>query len=117
MARVLLIEDDEDLLATLTQQLENAGHSVLPAPGGTVALTIAKSSPVDVVVTDVIMRTGEGIETLRTLKGLYPDMPVIAMSGNPAYLESMKSLGAAAILRKPFRFERLLAEIESATNC
>ncbi len=113
MKRILLIEDDSELLAILAHQLEKAGYTVVSAAGGVAGLGILKSTEIDIVVTDVIMRSGEGVETLRTMKLHYPDLPVIAMSGNPAYLETMKSLGAVAVLRKPFRTERLLTVIQN----
>lgn len=107
MVYILLIDDDEDFRSELKLSLEKSGHGVIDAGGGNEGLTLFTEQPVDVVITDVIMDEGEGIETMRQLHRLAPELPVIAISGNLSYLKSMEKLGAAFWLLKPFPIREL----------
>lgn len=107
MVFVLLIEDDADLLAEMKLGLEKAGHTVEGAASGDKGIALFDRQPIDVVITDVIMDDGEGIETLRQLRDRVPDFPIIAISGNPFYLKNMKMLGATIGLLKPFSIKAL----------
>jgi len=111
MASVLLIEDDDLLSTTLKMGLEKAGHTVTTASGGIEGLKLIKSQKVDVVVTDIIMKDGEGMETLGWIEKSRPGTPVIGISGHHQYLDSFEKLGAAATLKKPFKIEKLVKTI------
>ncbi|MDA0306833.1 MAG: response regulator [Proteobacteria bacterium] len=102
-----MIDDNADYRAELKLSLEKSGHVVRAAAGGNEGLALFAEQPVDVVITDVIMDEGEGVETMRQLHRLAPGLPVIAISGNPSYLKSMEKLGAFSWLLKPFSFKEL----------
>jgi len=116
MALVLLIDDDDQILTTLKMGLEKAGHVVTKASGGIEGLKLIKSQQVDVVVTDIIMKDGEGMETLRWIKENSPGIPVIGISGYFQYLDSFKKLGGVATLKKPFKIEKLIETIREVTR-
>ena len=119
MAFVLLVDDDDQFRNMLQSMLERLGHSVAIARNGNEALVrYAERSP-DLVITDLIMPDKEGLELIRELRQQSRDLPIIAMSGGgrtkPAiYLKMAGSLGARAVLTKPFTFRQLTAAISDA---
>ncbi len=113
MASILLIEDDWVLRSYLCQILEMFGHSVTEASGGRAGLREIKNNPPpDLVITDIVMAEGEGIETVREIQKLVPGQPVIAISAHPEYLESISRLGATRTLLKPFGIEAFCALVD-----
>ena len=107
MTRILLIEDEDDLRGLIRAHLAALGHTVDEAPNGKVGVARFRSSPPDLVITDLVMPEMEGLETIRVLKRTDPAVKIIAMSGggaNPAgsYLRVAEHLGASAVLAKPF---------------
>ena len=113
---VLLIEDDKELRTTIMNGLKRSGYSVATASGGVDGLKLLKTQQFDVVVTDVVMHGGEGIETLGWIKQSNPDIPVIGISGHSQYLGNFKKLGASATLKKPFTIEDLVKTIREVTH-
>jgi DNA-binding response OmpR family regulator len=110
---VLLIEDDPLLLGALQRTFSAAGARVLPAANGAEGMKHFGASSPDVVVTDIIMPEAEGLETILAMKGVRPDVPILAISGGgrtPAgdFLAVARGLGADAALAKPFRSQQLL---------
>jgi len=117
MASILLVEDDEHLRPMLKLVLERAGHQVQEAGNGNEALEIYNRHPADLVVTDLVMPDKEGLETIRELRRIDPDVKIIAMSGGGRtgiknYLEMAKSFGADHILAKPFSNQEILDSIQ-----
>ena len=118
MARILIIDDDETILATLAQLLATTGHSVVTADDGLAAEKIFRAEPFEVILTDIFMPNREGLETVIKLRREFPNVAVIAMSGGTAasrnFLEIAARLGAHRILEKPFTVQQLNAAIGSA---
>lgn len=116
MIRVLLVDDDESLRKMLKLSLVRMGHVVDEAGTGTEALRLCETEPPDLVVTDIIMPDKEGLETIVTIRQLYPELRIIAMSGGGRansidYLKIARRLGAMHTLEKPFSYEQLNAAI------
>jgi CheY-like chemotaxis protein len=116
MPLILVIEDDSSLRRTLVRMLLIAGHEVIEAANGRIALEKMAERPADLVLTDLIMPEMEGIETIRALLRDHPSLPIIAMSGGPrhsseSYLRMAEKLGARKTLAKPFEPRELLASI------
>lgn len=110
MARILVIDDDAALLASLDYALTAAGHSVATAPDGEKAGPMFRAEPFDLIITDMIMPDREGIETIMALHRDFPRVGVIAMSGglrSRNYLNAAKHLGAHRVLTKPFTAAQL----------
>lgn len=110
MARILLIDDDEQVRLTLAQFLETDGHLVLTARDGEEGLGVFRRERVDLVVTDIVMPRKEGIETIIELRTMRPDLKIIAMSGgglaeSAPYLDFAQQFGADAVLDKPVRMD------------
>lgn len=115
MANILVIDDDELLLYTVSEMLEEEGHTVSVACDGDAGLILLQDGCFDLVITDIIMPKKEGIETIHEISELYPGLPIVAISGGSrmgrldSYLPTAKALGASRTLAKPFRLEELLA--------
>jgi DNA-binding response OmpR family regulator len=113
--KILLIEDDMVLLKSMAAQLIQAGATVTVALDGAAGLSqFAKAQP-DLVITDIIMPEKEGIETIMAIRGLKPDVAILAISGGgrvgaAEFLNLAVNLGADAAMVKPFRSEDLIAK-------
>jgi DNA-binding NtrC family response regulator len=120
MARILIIDDDEDVRAVVSGVLESAGHEVVHASNGAQGIALQRESRAELVITDILMPDKEGIETIRDLKQEFPTLRIIAMSGagrllgTTNHLFTAKELGANAILRKPFGPSTLLESVREA---
>ncbi len=118
MARILVIDDEEDLRVLVRQALESDGHEVIPAANGAEGLALQRKRPADLVITDIFMPEADGIETIHRLKKDFPRVKVIAMSGggrSSSMFDSVRTtasaLGIDAFLRKPFDFSTLLQSV------
>jgi DNA-binding response OmpR family regulator len=112
MKRILLIEDEEGLRAMVRISLQRMGYAVTEARDGKEAIDLFKNEQVDLVLTDLMMPGKEGLETIRELRKVRPDLKIIAMSGGGRTgsmdsLKMAKALGAAAVISKPFSFDDL----------
>ena len=117
MARILVIDDEELVRFTLKQALQKAGHEVVEAADGNDGIAVCRQSPVDLIITDIIMPEKEGIETIVELRRDDPDLKIIAISsggrtGTTDYLELAQKLGARQVLRKPFGRQELLEAVQ-----
>jgi CheY-like chemotaxis protein len=113
-ACVLVADDDAGMRGWLREALETAGYDVLEAANGKRAVELLKRERVDLVITDLAMPEQEGMETIRLLKGEYPELKIIAISGafGGTFLEIAKLLGAGAALLKPIQLDNLLNTVK-----
>lgn len=109
-ARIVIADDDHGVRAFLRNVLEGAGYQVAEAEDGFAAMQILRSSPAEILVTDLVMPGQEGIETIRDARRAWPDLKIIAISGAfyGQFLRTAEMLGARAVLQKPIRPEDLL---------
>ena len=113
-AAILVVDDEEAVRKLLRDVLSSAGFDVLEASNGTHAIRICNCSPVDLVVTDLMMRETEGIETIQAIRRILPRVPVIAMSGFwGGYIQAARYFGANAIFRKPLDIDEFLDAVRS----
>lgn len=118
MTRVLLVDDEALIREAYAELLVDHGYHVTTARDGVDALSVARESSPDVVVTDVLMPESDGFDLITELKGVLPEVPVIAISGGGrmhagGYLQMASMLGAVAVLTKPIRIGDLLRALES----
>ncbi len=116
MARILVIDDEDELRTMLRQMLEHAGHEVSEAVNGAVGIEIYERDKPDLIITDIIMPEKEGVETIIALRRANPELPIIAISGGGRldatdFLSMAKKLGARHTLTKPFRRDQLLEAV------
>jgi CheY-like chemotaxis protein len=120
MARILVVDDDPLIQATLPLALLEHGHEVVQALDGKQALNQMRRQAIDLVIADVLMPEVDGLELLRAVQKELPQVPVIAMSGGSSrlpgadVLQLARLLGARAVLAKPFTEEDLLTAIRTA---
>jgi len=117
MARILVIDDEPNILMMLKRMLEKAGYDVDIAVNGEEGLALFKKFPADLIITDIVMPEKEGLETIRELKKEYPNVKIIAISGggridSREYLESARLFGAEKIFKKPFRQKEMVAAVK-----
>ena len=117
MARILVIDDDPDTRAMLEQILKSAGYEVILAADGREGVLRHRTSPADLVITDLYMPIQDGMETIRELRLRFPRVAIIAMSGRPGtgtMLSVAQNPTDVGILGKPFLPDELLAAVARA---
>ncbi|MBM3738020.1 MAG: response regulator [Acidobacteria bacterium] len=105
MKTLLLVDDEASLLRVMERRLELAGYRVHSAPDGEAALDVINNVAVDAVLTDLRMPGMSGIELLRRIRDIRPQVPVAlltAYSSDETRAEAMEA-GASAFLTKPVR--------------
>lgn len=125
-ATVLVADDVPEIRELVRQWLTDAGHAVLTVGTGREALHVLRSQPVDVVVTDVLMPDGDGLEVMAEMKRMKSVARILAVSGGGDLLRAddclkiAHGLGAHGVLTKPFvradfmtAFERVLVSPRS----
>ena len=114
--KLLLVDDEDRFRSTLSKRLAEKGVVAETAANGVEALKVVKSKPVDVIVLDIKMPEMDGIETLRHIKKMNPDIEIILLTGHAnieSAVEGMR-LGAYDYLMKPCDLEQLLEKITEA---
>jgi CheY-like chemotaxis protein len=111
--RILVIDDEESIRSVLCSLLEGAGYEVMEAQNGRVGIQQCRKVPVDLVITDIIMPEGEGLETIRELRRLYPGLKIFAMTGARIskqldILNIAATFGAIRTFDKPFELMEML---------
>lgn len=111
---VFFVDDDEDMLATIVPELEAVGHYVLPARNGHEALSRMRGTLAPrIAVIDLVMPEMDGAQLIAaiTQDPQLADIPIIVSTG-----DARTSVpGAAAVLRKPYKLDRLIEAIDTAT--
>jgi DNA-binding NtrC family response regulator len=115
---VLLVDDEEEFVSALGDRLEARGLDVDTAENGEAALAKVGKKKFDAILLDMSMPGMNGIETLRGLLGINPDLQVILLTGRATLgqgVEAMK-LGALDLLEKPADIETLVTKITEAAE-
>lgn len=116
--RVLILDDNLELLESLALVVESAGHQVDTAPSAERALASQRERPADVLITDIFMPDTDGLEAVAAFRRDWPRLKIIAMSGGGRmakgnYLDTAKVAGADAVLHKPVEPRKLLGILEA----
>ena len=114
--KILIIDDDDLVLYTLSKILRSAGDTVVTAKNGARGMTAFRSEQPDLVITDIVMPEQEGLGTIMMLRRECPQARIIAISGggrvgNLDALEAARTLGADEVIPKPFEADILLATV------
>jgi two-component system, NtrC family, nitrogen regulation response regulator NtrX len=110
LKKILVIDDEENILATLKGVLEDEKFVVETAKTGALGIQKLKKFDPDVVLLDIWMPGDDGVVVLGKIKKLVPTTPVIMMSGHATVETAVKTikLGAFDFLEKPIHFDKLL---------
>ena len=116
-ATILLVEDEELLRAGVQEVLEIQGYKVITAPDGEQALACLAAQTIDLIITDLVMPKMDGVDFVKQLRTIKPDLPVIVVSGSTRNImqrygiDSIQVPGANASLPKPFRSVDLIEQV------
>ncbi len=113
---ILIVDDDESILETFRGILEDEGYEVITASSGEKALTYFIELSTDVVLLNVWMPGMDGIETLKSIREINKEVPVIMISGHSnidTVVQAIK-LGAYDFIEKPLSLERVLVTVKRA---
>jgi two-component system, cell cycle response regulator len=115
--KILVADDDQSLVKTLTWILKEQNYEVVVAPGGEGLLTLVEEERPNLLLLDIMMPKVDGLQLLERLKQdeRFRDLPVLMVSSMPPEEATVKSLGlgAADFIAKPFRVKELLARVEA----
>ena len=121
MARILVVDDDEQICALVSRLLENDGHEVAVAMTGVDALAELRASAYDLMILDLVMPQKGGIETIMEIRGVSPDLPIVVVSGRVAFGDAsttrlLRQCGALAVLSKPFSADELREAVSESLS-
>ncbi len=114
MARILIVEDNLEMLEILKMSLEKAGYDVIIASGGQAGLDEYNKHQFDLVITDIVMPDVDGLAFVKAVRLIDKTTKIIAISGGGGEMEASYALNVADIygadyeLYKPFALEELL---------
>ena len=111
MANIALVDDDKNILASVSMLLEQEGYHIRTFTDGAAALTALTTTPPDLAILDIKMPRMDGLELLRRLRQANPELPVIFLTSKDEEIDELMGLNAGAddYIRKPFS-QRLLLE-------
>jgi CheY-like chemotaxis protein len=112
VAHVLVVDDDADVRAVVSKGISKLGHEVWDVADGAEALELLKTTPFDLIVSDVFMAEMDGMELLMRIQQLELSVPVVLISGGgftskEEVLSMAAACGAVATLDKPFTLDEL----------
>ena len=116
--RVLLVDDDDQLLRAYERTLTKAGYAVLTAFNGVHAIEMMNAGGFDAVVSDISMPKMDGIALLRAVRERDLDLPVLLLTGDPTVETAVQAIqhGALRYLIKPVPAELFVREIQHAVR-
>jgi YesN/AraC family two-component response regulator len=116
--KVLIVDDNQDVLISMRLLLQCAGYAVRTAQDGSEGLRLYQEDPPDVVITDLAMPEMDGIEMMVKIREKYPASRIVAISGfsekkQADYLSVAKAVGAIETFVKPVESNVLLEKLDS----
>lgn len=114
--RILVVDDNQELLTLLTQLFEDAGYEVVGASKGKQAVEVARAKPPAVAVLDILLPDMMGYHLADTLRQEQPQLPLLFITGvfkgGKHALEARQKYAAAGYFEKPFEAARLLEVVQ-----
>ena len=113
---ILIVDDEEDLRELLVYEAESWDYNVIEASSGNKAFEIYKEGRTNLILSDVNMPDGNGLDLTENVKKMDPSFPVILVVSDPTQLGTAKEKGADLIIDKPFKFDALKESIKVLLN-
>ena len=115
MAKILIVEDEPNMVAGLRDNFEFEGYQVITAPDGVAGLERALSESPDLVILDVMMPRMSGLDVCKQLKSKRPAIPIIMLTARGQEVDKVVGLelGADDYVTKPFSIRELLARVKA----
>ena len=113
--RILIVDDEKNIVSSLTNILSDEGYEVSISGDGVEALELIQKDPPDLVILDIWLPGMDGIEVLKTLKSYNLGVEVLIMSGHGTIDTAIKAtkLGAQDFIEKPFSLDRITESIKN----
>src|ERR1700758_295666 len=115
-ARILIVDDEANTLASLSRAFRLAGHEAVVCDNAARALELAQMQSFDLILSDVVMPKRDGLSLLEDLRNAGVGTPVVMMSGQAHIEMAVRAtrLGALDFLEKPLTTEKLLVTVDNA---
>ena len=120
--KIVVADDDKEVQQMIAMWLEEAGHTVTRVSTGREAIQVVRDTPIDLVVTDLVMPGGNGLDAILAVSRIRPSTRILAISGGgpnmpaDAGLRVAKGVGADGVLLKPFTPQKLLEAVQKVTG-
>jgi two-component system KDP operon response regulator KdpE len=117
MPRIIIVDDEPQILRALRINLQARGYEIHTAPNGAEALRVAAATRPDLVILDLGLPDIDGVEVIRKLRAWTP-VPIVVLSGRAESRNKVDALDAGAddYVTKPFGVDELLARIRAVTR-
>jgi two-component system nitrogen regulation response regulator NtrX len=117
-ASILVVDDEESILSSLSSILEDEGYQVSVGKSGADAIRAYTTDPPDLMLLDIWMPEMDGLETLRRIRELVPTAQVMMMSGHGSIETAVKAikLGAYDYIEKPLSLENVTLRVKHALD-
>jgi CheY-like chemotaxis protein len=117
--KILIVDDDELILATLETALRTANYETTKCKNGKEAIEVIKKEIFDAIITDIMMPEMNGIEFVSEMRQMGVHTPVVAISGDSGAYQADENLGFACyfaneVLKKPVQKDQILKLLELA---
>ena len=114
--KILLIDDEEEFISTLAERLELRDYLCKTAGDGQTGIQMIVNEPFDIAILDLMMPGMNGLNALRQIKQINPDLPVILLTGHGSTKDGMEGMriGAFDFLIKPLDIYALIDKIKLA---
>jgi len=114
---ILIIDDDAEIREYMVSALSEFGYRLYTAEDGVAGLNCFQENSIDLVITDIYMPKMHGLELIRTLRKINPEIKILAISGdnrdyNHHALDWAEAAGAFEILEKPFEHDQFISMIK-----
>ncbi len=116
IAKILLVDDDPNLIELVQMRLESAGYGVRAVLKEEEAISLVKSEPVDLCLFDLMLEKQDGISLMESVHAVAPDVPAIILTAHGTIVNAVEAMrrGAYSYVTKPFEPRDLLLQIERA---
>ncbi|MEI6085824.1 MAG: sigma-54 dependent transcriptional regulator, partial [Verrucomicrobiota bacterium] len=118
MLKILVVEDDPNMVSVLSEVLRDERRQVITASSAERAIELVKKDAPDLILADIEMPEGKprGLELLRQVKDHNRNIPVVMITGNASKDRAIEALrlGAQDFIEKPFRIDELVRRVETA---
>src|ERR1700741_1280295 len=115
MTKILIVEDEPNMVSGLRDNFEFEGYEVITAPDGVAGLDRALRESPDLVVLDVMMPKMSGLDVCKQLRARRPDLPIIMLTARGQEVDKVVGLelGADDYVTKPFSIRELMARVKA----
>lgn len=117
---IVVADDVMEIRQLIGQWMEEEGHAIIHASTGRDVLRVVQGKPCDLVITDILMPDGDGLDVIIGLKHSHPAVRILGVSGGGTHMAAMDALrlaqaiGADGMLLKPFTRQQLLDAVNRA---